>query len=192
MYFHYMTYMATPLHKSPCPNFGRSLLGHHNYTIILGLSDVCLGVEKKFFNDIMQFHYMTYMATPLHKNPCPRVLEIYNFGRPFLGHHCYKLGLSDACPLPVLRLGVEKKMFLRNTSILQFLPQNYLPLRWEIFFKSIPINIRQDSLNMWMAIFLREIKIPSSFKKAWTIFPSKTSSSDNQMAFGHLFRFQHC
>ena len=28
-----------------------------------------MGVEKAIFNEIMQFHYMTYMATPLHKNP---------------------------------------------------------------------------------------------------------------------------
>ena len=54
---------------------------------ILSLSDLCLGVEKKIFKEIMHFHYMTYMATPLHKNPCPGGHEIYNFGRPFLGHH---------------------------------------------------------------------------------------------------------
>ena len=45
------------------------------------------------------------MATPLHKTPCPGSHEIDNFGRPFLGHHNYLLGLSD------LGLGVEKKMF---------------------------------------------------------------------------------
>ena len=45
------------------------------------------------------------MATPKHKNPCPGGHEIYNFGRPFLGHHYYILGLSDQC------LGVEKKIF---------------------------------------------------------------------------------
>ena len=44
---------------------------------------------------------------PLHKTPCPGVHEIYNFGRPFLGHHYryYILSLSDLC------LGVEKKIF---------------------------------------------------------------------------------
>ena len=41
------------------------------------------------------------MATPLHKNPCPGGHEIYNFGRPFRGHHYYTLSLSDLC------LGVE-------------------------------------------------------------------------------------
>ena len=31
---------------------------------------------------------MIFMVTPQHKNPCPGVHKIYNFGRPFLGHHC--------------------------------------------------------------------------------------------------------
>ena len=37
--------------------------------------------------------YMTYMAPPQHKNPCPGGHEIYNFGRPFLGHFYYALSL---------------------------------------------------------------------------------------------------
>ena len=59
--------MATPLHLNPCPgghkiyNFGRPFLGQYYY--ILALSDLCLGVEKKIVNEIMHFHYMTYMAT---------------------------------------------------------------------------------------------------------------------------------
>ena len=56
---------------------------------ILCLSDLCLGVEKKIFKEIMQIHYMINMATFLHKNPCPGGNEIYNFCRPFLGHHYY-------------------------------------------------------------------------------------------------------
>ena len=47
------------------------------------------------------------MVTPHHKNPCPGVHEIYNFGRPFLGHHYYILGLSD------LFLG-EEKIYLKK------------------------------------------------------------------------------
>ena len=60
--------MATPLHKNPYPggyeiyNFGSPFFGHHYY--ILGLSDLCLGIEKKISKEIMQFHYMTYIATP--------------------------------------------------------------------------------------------------------------------------------
>mgnify|MGYP003692425057 CR=1 FL=1 len=54
-----------------------------------------MGVEKKIFKEMMHFHYMTYMATPYYKNPCPEGHEIYNFGRPFLGNHYYILSLSD-------------------------------------------------------------------------------------------------
>ena len=63
-----MTYTAMHQHKNICPkyheiyNFGRFLLGHHNYILILSV--LCLGEEKKIFKDIMQFHYMTYKATP--------------------------------------------------------------------------------------------------------------------------------
>ena len=61
-------YMMTLQHKNPCPgghenyNFGGPLLGHDYKT--LSLSDLCLGVEKKIFKEIMYFHYITYMATP--------------------------------------------------------------------------------------------------------------------------------
>ena len=78
MYFPFMIYMAMPLHKNPCPrgqgiyNLGRTFLGHHYY--ILSLSDLCLRVEKEIFKEIMQSHYMTYMAMPQHKNPCPGVI----------------------------------------------------------------------------------------------------------------------
>ena len=96
MSFYYKTYMDTPLYKNPFPvgneiyNFGRRFLRHHNY--ILSLSVLCLGVEKKIFQEIIYFHYMTYMATPLHKNPSPGGHEIYNFGRPFLVHNYYTRG----------------------------------------------------------------------------------------------------
>ena len=53
--------------------------------------------EKDFEKKIMHVHYMTYMATPEHKNPYPRGHEIYNFGRPFLGHHYYILSLFALC-----------------------------------------------------------------------------------------------
>ena len=45
------------------------------------------------------------MVRHYHIDPCTRDHEIYNFGRPFLGHHYYKLSLSDPCP------GVRKKTF---------------------------------------------------------------------------------
>ena len=57
MHFHYM---AMPKHKNPCPdgheiyNLGRLFLGHHYNP--LSLSDECLRVVKKTFNEIHQFY----------------------------------------------------------------------------------------------------------------------------------------
>ena len=94
-----MTFMATPLHMVD-PSL---VIITYN---ILSLSDLCLGIEKKIFKEIMQFHNMTYMAMPQPKNPCSKSHQIYNFGKPFLGHHYYILSFkSDLC------LGVEKKIF---------------------------------------------------------------------------------
>ena len=113
-----MTYMSTPLHKDPCPrgheiyNFDKPFLGHHNFAF--SLSVICLRVETKIFKEIMHFHYITYIATPLHKSPCPRGHELYNFSRPFLGHYNYILRLS------VLFLGVEKKI-LKEIMLLRYM-----------------------------------------------------------------------
>ena len=74
-----------------------------------------MGAKKKIWKEIMHFHYLTYMATPERKNPCPGGHEIYNIGRLFLGHHYYTLILSEPWPW------VEKKIFL---------PQNYLFWGW--------------------------------------------------------------
>ena len=76
--------------------------------------------SKAIFKGIMNFHDMTCMATPYHKNPWPVGHDIYNFSRPFLSQHDYIPSLSDQC------MGVEKKT-LKNTSILHFLSPNYLP-----------------------------------------------------------------
>ena len=114
MHFQYMTCIATFQHSKPCPggheiyNFGTLFLGHHNYK--LRLSVLCLRVEWRILKDIMHVHYI-YMVTLLHKNPCPGGNEIYNSGRPFLGHHNHTLSLSVLC------LGVEKKMFRSPESL---------------------------------------------------------------------------
>ena len=66
------------MHKNACPggheiyNFGRPFLGNHRYIITCSLSDLCMGVEKKMFPEIMYFHYMTYMATPILQELLPR------------------------------------------------------------------------------------------------------------------------
>ena len=58
-------------------------------------------IEEDFKRNNAISLYDLYDHAP-HKNPCPRGHEIYNFGRPFNGHHYYILGLSD------LYLGIKK------------------------------------------------------------------------------------
>ena len=43
-------------------NFGKPLLDHHY--VLLELSDLCQGVKKKIFKEMMPFQYMTYLVTP--------------------------------------------------------------------------------------------------------------------------------
>ena len=65
---------------------------------------------------------MTYMATPLFKNPFlggGDVHEIYNFGWPFFINTIHLF----------VRNGEEDIFFIRNPSILHFLLQHYLPLQ---------------------------------------------------------------
>ena len=66
---------------------------------------LCLGEEKKLFNEIMHFHYNNLYNLAPAQDPCPKGHEIYNFGIFFLGHHNFILILSVLC------LGVEKWIF---------------------------------------------------------------------------------
>ena len=101
MHFHYMAFMAAPWHKIPCPrrhvtyNLSR-LFNSHQYNLLC-LSDLCLWLEKKLSKEIMHFHYMAFMATPWHKNPCPRGHETYNLSRLFIGHQYNLLSFSYLC-----------------------------------------------------------------------------------------------
>ena len=65
-------------------------------------------IEEDFKKEIMNVHYVTYMDTPSTRILAPGAM---NFGRPFLVHHSYILGLSVLC------LGVEKTIF---NEIIQF------------------------------------------------------------------------
>ena len=56
-----------PSTKTPAPcvkmyNIVRLFLGYHSFTF--SLSDLCMGVEKKIFEEIMHFHYINYIVTP--------------------------------------------------------------------------------------------------------------------------------
>ena len=84
-------------------NFDRRFLRHHYY-VPTGTEFVWLMPQSRR-EEILHFHYMTYMTMPQCKNSCPKGHKIYNFGRPFLGHHYYILSLSDLC------LGADKKIF---------------------------------------------------------------------------------
>ena len=64
---------------------------------------------------------MIYMTTPQHKNPYPGCHEIYNFGKPFLGHHSYILSLTDQC------LGVEEKILKEIQQFYIFYPKITFP-----------------------------------------------------------------
>ena len=64
----------------------------------LDLQSMPKKVERMIFKEIINFHYMTYVATPKHKNACPGRHEIYTTGRPFLhhGHHYHVLSLPNS------------------------------------------------------------------------------------------------
>ena len=79
-------------------NIGRPFLYY-----ILSLSLLCLVVEL-IFKEIMHFRYMKDGHATAKKSPAPGDHEIYNYGRPFLGHNYYTLSLYGPCP------GVEKKI----------------------------------------------------------------------------------
>ena len=51
---------------------------------------------------------------PQHKNPCHGGSEIYNFGKLFLGHNYFSLGLSDLCM--GMKLFIEKNYLSYITS----------------------------------------------------------------------------
>ena len=73
--------------------------------VIITLNLICLihaPERKRRREEILHFHYMTYMVTPQHKNPYSGGHEFYYLGRPFLVHHYYTLSLFD------LYLGEEK------------------------------------------------------------------------------------
>lgn len=51
------------------------LLSKRGY-FTLSLYALCLGVERKHFQETMHFHHATCMATPYHKNTCQEIINI--------------------------------------------------------------------------------------------------------------------
>ena len=70
----------------------------------------------------MDFHYMIYMGMSQHKKPCPWGHEIYNFGKPFFGHHNCILNLSDLC------LGVQKTLFEKRIMHFKYNDLKYITM----------------------------------------------------------------
>ena len=70
----------------------------------------------------MHFHYMTYMATSQHKNPCLGGHEINNLGRPFLGHITIELFCLKHASKQ------RRRCFKKYINFTLFTPQ--LPLHW--------------------------------------------------------------
>ena len=68
------------------------------------------------------------MASPQHKNPCPKGHEIYIIGAAFPGHHnymsIYLYSLSALCP------GVEEKIFKIAEIFCSFYPKFKAPGGW--------------------------------------------------------------
>ena len=81
-----------PQHKIPAPGGTKFIILVDRSLVIITIylvynSLIYSWEKKKIFKEIIHFYYMPYMVTPKHKNPCPVGHEIYNFSRPFLGHH---------------------------------------------------------------------------------------------------------
>ena len=77
-------------------------------------SDQYLRVEKNIFNEIMHFHYMTYMAT---KTTALEVMKC-------LCSHCCIPSVSNLCPWVEEKILKEIPMYINFT----LLPQTYLPM----------------------------------------------------------------
>ena len=79
------------------------------------------GIREVDFQRNNAFSLYDLHGHALAQEPCPGGHEINIFGRPFIGNYYYTLSLYEPCP------GVD--FFFKNTSILHFLPQNYIPVR---------------------------------------------------------------
>ena len=134
----------------PCPggheiyNFGGPFLGHHYYN--LNLPDLCLGVEKKIFKEIMYFHYMTYMATPSKRIPALGACNLqFWWTLPWSS-----LLLHLVC---MVRAPEERRRFFKEIhQFLHFLPQNYLPFGWGgVMISPYPVDA---TYQIWLSLRL--------------------------------------
>ena len=73
--------------------FGRP--SHHCYAF--SLSEFCPRIEKKIYKAIMHISQYDLYGHAHAQDPLARGNEMFNFGRPFLSHHCYVLSLYGSC-----------------------------------------------------------------------------------------------
>ena len=118
MISHYKTYMASTYRKNIWLRVMKLitlvyLFGHQYH--ILSLSN--LWVYKTILEE-----YMTYMVTPLKKNPCHGSHEIYNSGRPISGYHFYIRSLCDQYPRYLKKQSFFLYDFHGHVPSIEFLP----------------------------------------------------------------------
>ena len=126
MYFHYITYMAISQRKNPSTgvhdsyNLGRPFLCYLYYILIL--SDLCQQVEKKIFLKKLCIYTMYLIQLhPSTRTPAPEVMKFTIVVDPSLVIINVHLICWKHAP-------EQRRKFFKITSILHFLPQNYLPL----------------------------------------------------------------
>ena len=104
------------------------------------------------------------MAMPYHKNTCCRGHEINIFGKPFLGHHYYKLSYSD------LWSGAEKKTLKKfinfSLNFPKLCPLKVVGGRWVIkitILYLLPLQVLQLngqlSKGQWQRLIKPQLKV---------------------------------
>ena len=125
MQFHYLTYMIMSLSTRTCaPGVIKfTILVNPPYpSLLYTLSDLCLGVEKKIFKEIMHFHYMAYVSMPKHKNPCPRGKFFFTIlVNPSFNYYIYSVCLINANEQRknVLKKYIHFSVFTQNSLSLE-------------------------------------------------------------------------
>ena len=89
-----------PSTRDPAPRVMKFTI-YDSFLDIITLYLVCLDLKKKILKEIMHFHYMTYISTSKHKNPCPGVMKFTIYVDPSL----VIISIYLNC------LGIENKIF---------------------------------------------------------------------------------
>ena len=128
-------------------NFGKPYLGHHYY--IFSLSDLCIR-RKKIFKRNNAFSLFDLYGHAAAQEPRPGVMKFTSWVDPSLviitiTYFVWNMPLS------------REEYFVRNTSILHFLPKNYLPFGWGVmkFMSPYPTDATYQICLRLAQFFLR-------------------------------------